>query len=110
MEDGVQSKMAPVGRRSFCPALESAPKIFAAEAVPDPLKPKVVVQTDLPQAHMRSNSLETCGNIMAGAPLTHNKRDKNTPTNTKNPTHAPQPHSFLLFGSPPSQIPPPPHL
>src|SRR4029078_6072006 len=33
--------------------------------VSDPRSPKVVIQTDLPAAHMRSNSLETVGNIMA---------------------------------------------
>ena len=31
------------------------------------------MQTDLPQAHMRSNSLETCGNIMAVAYQTQKK-------------------------------------
>ncbi len=35
--------------------------------VSDPRNPKVVVQTDLPQAFMRSNSLEVTGDIMAVA-------------------------------------------
>jgi len=46
---------------------------FTGVDVSDPRKPKVVVQTDLPQAHMRSNSLETCGNIMAVAYQTQKK-------------------------------------
>src|SRR5260370_5355716 len=61
------SKMPPEGRGILWLAHESAPKNFTAVDVSDPRKPKVVVHTDLPQAHMRSNSLETCGNIMAVA-------------------------------------------
>lgn len=48
-------------------AHESAPKNFTAVDVSDPRQPKVVCQTDLPHANMRSNSLETCGNMMAVA-------------------------------------------
>src|SRR5919198_3149133 len=65
--EGMSIQISRDGRRILWLAHESAPKNFTAVDVSDPRKPKVVVQTDLPQAHMRSNSLETCGNIMAGA-------------------------------------------
>src|SRR5262245_22577046 len=65
MGEGMSIQIAPDGRRILWLAHESAPKNFTAVDVSDPRKPRVVVQTDLPQAHMRSNSLETCGNIMA---------------------------------------------
>src|SRR4030088_3164972 len=55
------------GRRILWLAHESAPKNFTAVDVSDPRKPKVIVQTDLPQSHMRSNSLELTGDIMAVA-------------------------------------------
>src|SRR5262245_21165123 len=60
MGEGMSIQIAPDGRRILWLAHESAPKNFTAVDVSDPRKPKVVVQTDLPQAHMRSNSLETC--------------------------------------------------
>ena len=62
-----RSQIAPDGRRIIWLAHESAPKNFTGVDVSDPRKPKVVVQTDLPQAYMRSNSLEITGNIMAVA-------------------------------------------
>ncbi len=73
MGEGMSIQIAPDGRRILWLAHESAPKNFTAVDVSDPRKPKVVVQTDLPQAHMRSNSLETCGNIMAVAYQTQKK-------------------------------------
>src|SRR5260221_2344336 len=73
MGEGMSIQIAPDGRRILWLAHESAPKNFTAVDVSDPRKPKVVVQTDLPQAHMRSNSLETCGNIMAVAHPTQKK-------------------------------------
>src|SRR5262249_53829490 len=54
--EGMSIQIAPAGRRILWLAHESAPKNFTAVDVSDPRKPKVVVQTDLPQAHMRSNS------------------------------------------------------
>jgi hypothetical protein len=60
-------QIAPDGRRIIWLAHEQAPKNFTAVDVSDPRKPKVVCQTDLPQAFMRSNSLEISGNIMAVA-------------------------------------------
>ena len=73
MGEGMSIQIANDGRRIIWLAHESAPKNFTAVDVSDPRKPKVVVQTDLPQAHMRSNSLETCGNIMAVAYQTQKK-------------------------------------
>jgi hypothetical protein len=54
-------------RRVLWLAHESAPKNFTAVDVTDPRKPKVIVQTDLPQPKMRSNSLEASGDVMAVA-------------------------------------------
>ena len=73
MGEGMSIQIAPDGRRILWLAHESAPKNFTAVDVSDPRKPKVVVQTDLPQSHMRSNSLETCGNMMAVAYQTQKK-------------------------------------
>ena len=73
MGEGMSVQIAPDGRRIIWLAHESAPKNFTAVDVSDPRKPKVVCQTDLPQSHMRSNSLETCGNMMAVAYQTQKK-------------------------------------
>src|SRR5690349_15099003 len=67
MGEGMSIQIAPDGRRILWLAHESAPKNFTAVDVSDPRKPKVVVQTDLPQTHMRSNSLEITDNVMAVA-------------------------------------------
>ncbi|HYW60671.1 MAG TPA: hypothetical protein VE909_09110, partial [Xanthobacteraceae bacterium] len=67
MGEGMAVQVAKDGRRILWLAHESAPKNFTALDVSDPRKPKVVVQTDLPQSHMRSNSLEITGDIMAVA-------------------------------------------
>ena len=73
MGEGMSVQIAPDGRRVIWLAHESAPKNFTAVDVSDPRKPKVICQTDLPTSHMRSNSLETCGNIMAVAYQTQKK-------------------------------------
>src|SRR3982751_298017 len=73
MGEGMSMQIAPDGRRILWLAHESAPKNFTAVDVSDPRQPKVVVQTDLPHAQMRSNSLETCGNLMAVAYQTQKK-------------------------------------
>src|ERR1700691_2864271 len=73
MGEGMSVQIAPDGRRIIWLALLSAPKKFTAVDVSDPRKPKVVCQTDLPPANMRSNSLETCGDLMAFAYLTTKK-------------------------------------
>src|SRR5262245_20773196 len=67
MGEGMSIQNAQDGRRILWLAHESAPKNFTAVDVSDPRVPKVVVQTDLPEQHMRSNSLETVGDIMAVA-------------------------------------------
>src|SRR5579885_3309961 len=67
MGEGMSVQIAKDGRRIIWLAHESAPKNFTAVDVSDPRKPKVVVQTDLPQPYMRSNSLELSGDIMAVA-------------------------------------------
>ena len=67
MGEGMSVQIAKDGRRIIWLAHESAPKNFTAVDVSDPRKPKVVVQTELPQAYMRSNSLELSGDIMAVA-------------------------------------------
>lgn len=67
MGEGMSVQIAPDGRRIIWLAHESAPKNFTAVDVTDPRKPKMVIQTDLPTSHMRSNSLEVSGNIMAVA-------------------------------------------
>src|SRR4029079_7717875 len=67
MGEGIAVQLAKDGRRIAWIAHESAPKNFTGAHVPDPRNPKVVVQTELPQAHMRSNSLDVAGDIMAVA-------------------------------------------
>src|SRR5579884_610160 len=76
MGEGMSVQIAPDGRRIIWLAHESAPKNFTAVDVSDPRKPKVVCQTDLPHANMRSNSLETCGNLMAVAYQTSKKNSQ----------------------------------
>ena len=67
MGEGMAVQLAKDGRRIIWLAHESAPKNFTAVDVSDPRNPKIVVQTDLPQSFMRSNSLELSGDIMAVA-------------------------------------------
>jgi hypothetical protein len=67
MGEGMAIQLAKDGRRILWLAHESAPKNFTAVDVSDPRKPKVIVQTDLPESFMRSNSLELTGDIMAVA-------------------------------------------
>ena len=68
MGEGMSITIAKDGRRIIWLAHESAPKNFTGVDVSDPRNPKVVVQTDLPQSFMRSNSLEcSANNIMAVA-------------------------------------------
>src|SRR4029078_1485053 len=67
MGEGMSMQLAKDGRRILWLAHESAPKNFSARDVSDPRAPKVVAQTDLPHAQMRSNSLEVAGDLMAVA-------------------------------------------
>jgi hypothetical protein len=65
--EGVAMQMAKDGRRIMWLAHESAPKNFTAVDVTDVKNPKVICQTDLPHAKVRSNSLDVVGNLMAVA-------------------------------------------
>src|SRR4051794_25283975 len=67
MGEGMAVQIAKDGRRILWLAHESAPKNFTGLDVSDPRAPTIVVQTDLPQPYMRSNSLELTGDIMAVA-------------------------------------------
>jgi hypothetical protein len=55
------------GRRILWLAHESAPKNFTGVDVTDPRQSRVVVQTELPHARVRSNSLDVVGDVMAVA-------------------------------------------
>src|SRR3970040_2334811 len=65
--EGINMQAAGDGRRILWLAHESAPKNFTGVDVTDPRNPKMVVQTDLPHADVRSNSLDVVGNLMAVA-------------------------------------------
>ena len=65
--EGMALQLARDGRRILWLAHESAPKNFTAVDVSDPRATKVVVQTELPHARMRSNSLDVVGDVMAVA-------------------------------------------
>lgn len=65
--EGMAIQMARDGRRILWLAHEAAPKNFTAVDVTDPRSPRVILQTDLPEPHMRSNSLEVVGDLMAVA-------------------------------------------
>ena len=67
MGEGMSLQLARDGRRILWLAHESAPKNFTGVDVSDPRAPNVIVQTDLPHAKMRSNSLEVSGELMAVA-------------------------------------------
>jgi hypothetical protein len=76
MGEGMAVQIAKDGRRIIWLAHESAPKNFTAVDVSDPRNPKIVVQTDLPQSYMRSNSLELTGDILAVAYQTQKVNQK----------------------------------
>jgi hypothetical protein len=65
--EGMAMQLAKDGRRILWLAHESAPKNFTGVDVTDPRAPRVVVQTELPHARMRSNSLDVVGDVMAVA-------------------------------------------
>jgi hypothetical protein len=65
--EGIAMQCLPNGRRILWLAHESAPKNFTGVDVTDPRSPRVIVQTELPHANVRSNSLEVSGNLMAVA-------------------------------------------
>lgn len=59
--EGMGMQKTKDGRRIMWLGHEAAPKNFTAVDVTDPMKPRVIVQTELPHHKMRSNSLEVCG-------------------------------------------------
>ena len=65
--EGMALQVARDGRRILWLAHESAPKNFTGVDVSDPRAPKIVVQTELPHAKVRSNSLDVVGDVMAVA-------------------------------------------
>jgi hypothetical protein len=65
--EGINMQKTRDGRRVLWLAHESAPKNFTAVDVTDPRKPKMIIQTDLPHADVRSNSLDVVGDVMAVA-------------------------------------------
>src|SRR5438067_5426877 len=67
MGEGMSLQLARDGRRILWLAHETAPKNFTAVDVTDPKNLRVVVQTELPHAKVRSNSLDVVGDIMAVA-------------------------------------------
>jgi hypothetical protein len=67
MGEGINMQATRDGRRILWMAHESAPKNFTAVDVTDVRNPKMVVQTDLPHAKVRSNSLDVVGDVMAVA-------------------------------------------
>jgi hypothetical protein len=65
--EGMALQQTRGGRRILWLAHEAAPKNFTGVDVTDPRAPRVIVQTDLPHAKMRSNSLDVTGDVMAVA-------------------------------------------
>jgi len=65
--EGMAVQLTRDGRRILWLAHESAPKNFTGVEVSDPRAPRVVVQTELPHAKVRSNSLDVVGDLMAVA-------------------------------------------
>ena len=65
--EGMGMQATRDGHRILWLAHESAPKNFTGVDVSDPRDPRVIVQTDLPHAKMRSNSLDVVGDLMAVA-------------------------------------------
>lgn len=70
--EGMAMQKTKDGRRILWLAHESAPKNFTAVDVTDPKNLKQVVQTELPHANVRSNSLDVVGDIMCVAYQTKN--------------------------------------
>src|SRR5438132_7577147 len=70
--EGMAMQLARDGRRILWLAHESAPKNFTGVDVTDPRAPRVVAQTELPHAKVRSNSLDIVGDVMAVAYQTQN--------------------------------------
>lgn len=67
MGEGMSLQKTKDGRRILWMAHESAPKNFTGVDVTDPRQPRMVVQTELPHAKVRSNSLDVVGDLMVVA-------------------------------------------
>ena len=67
MGEGISMQVTSSGRRILWLAHESAPKNFTGVDVTDPKNPRMIVQTELPHAKVRSNSLDVVGDILAVA-------------------------------------------
>jgi hypothetical protein len=65
--EGMVIQLARDGRRVLWLAHESAPTNVTAVDVTDPRKPALIVQTKLPHAEMRSNSLDLAGDLLVVA-------------------------------------------
>ena len=75
MGEGMSMQLTKDGRRILWMAHESAPKNYTAVDVTDPRTLKIVARADLPHNRMRSNSLETVGDILAIAYQTQQTGD-----------------------------------
>src|SRR6476660_6444736 len=75
MGEGMSMQLTKDGRRILWMAHESAPKNYTAVDVTDPKTLKIVARADLPHNRMRSNSLETVGDILAIAYQTQQTGD-----------------------------------
>lgn len=69
--EGMSLQKARDGRRIMWLAHEGPPTNFTGVDVTDPSRPSVVVQTKLPHNKVRSNSLETVGDVMCVAYQTY---------------------------------------
>jgi hypothetical protein len=65
--EGMAMQLTRDRRRILWLAHESAPKNFTGVDVTDPRAPRVVAQTELPHAKVRSNSLDVVGDVMVVA-------------------------------------------
>ena len=75
MGEGMSMQLTKDGRRILWMAHESAPKNYTAVDVTDPKTLKIVARADLPHNRMRSNSLETVGDVLAIAYQTQQTGD-----------------------------------
>jgi len=67
MGEGISMQVTSNGRRILWLAHESAPKNFTGVDVTDPKNPRMIVQTELPHAKVRSNSLDVVGDLLVVA-------------------------------------------
>lgn len=74
--EGISIQVMRDGRRILWLAHERAPKNFTGIDVSDPRRPHVIVQTELPHANMRSNSLESVNDLLVVAYQTTKRGDQ----------------------------------